>query len=229
MNFLVVDDDPAILKLVQGLLQLDNHQVTLSESALHAIQLIAQGSFDILLTDATMPQHSGFDLVRSLKKREIGQNLTIAMLTGRSEKSDIEQALELGVQDYIIKPIEPQLFLDKVNKLIERHKRKSGEATFEAPAPKAIAAELQHTVEVVQITDLGVRIRTPHPLTKGLQVHITITELKKAGISQSRFKVIFNSYDNSQNICELLLLDMGTRERETLSQLAKKWGPQQAA
>lgn len=228
MNFLIVDDDPAILKLVQGLLLLENHKVTLSESALQAIQLISHGDFDILLTDATMPQHSGFDLVRSLKKREIGQNLTIAMLTGRSEKSDIEQALELGVQDYIVKPIDPQLFMEKVQKLVERHKRKTGERP-EMPAPKPLQAELHHTVEVVQITDLGVRIRTPHPLSKAMHIHLHIPELKKAGISQTRFKVIFNSYDNSQNICELLLMDLGTREREILGQLARKWGPQQAA
>ena len=159
MKFLIVDDDPAILKITSKFLELEGHEVECVENALDALKKLNDLSFDILITDATMPAHSGFDLIRSIRKKTDLQDLTIAMLTGRSERSDIEQALELGVQDYIVKPIEPEVFIAKMQNLVSRH-RKSAKAKPQAISKAAIHTQMQVPVSVTRITDIGISIET---------------------------------------------------------------------
>ena len=60
MKFLIVDDDPAILKITEKLISLQNHEVVSVDNALEAIQALGDLTFDILITDATMPAHSGY-------------------------------------------------------------------------------------------------------------------------------------------------------------------------
>lgn len=227
MKFLVVDDDPAILKITEKLLGLQNHEVVCVDNALDAIQTLGDLSFDILITDATMPAHSGFDLIRSLKKRKELSYLSIAMLTGRSEKSDIEQAVELGVQDYIVKPIEPELFLEKMEKLAERHSKKKEQK----PVKSRYNADMIVPIQIMRLTDIGVSVESPYPLEKGTIVTIDLEELKEAGLLQNRFKAIFNTDVKESNkvITELILLDLNEREQKLLAQAAQKWFGKKAA
>ncbi len=227
MKFLVVDDDPAILKITKKFLELNQHEVECCENALDAIQELGNLSFDILITDATMPAFSGFDLIRSVRKTPELHYLSIAMLTGRSEKSDIEQALELGVQDYIVKPIDPEVFMEKVDKLVERHKLKKAQK----PVAKNYNAEMSVPVEVKRITDIGLSIESPYPLEKGTIVTLNLDELQNEGLMQNQFKAIFNSESSKSGkvLTELLLLNLSEKDQKTLSKVAKNWDKQKAA
>lgn len=227
MKFLMVDDDPDILKLVSVLLTAAGYEVDCCETAIDAIQALSNLTYDILITDATMPAHSGFDLIRSAKKKTELEYLSIAMLTGRSEKRDIEQALELGVQDYIVKPIDPELFMEKITKLVDRHKVKK----LQKPSVIKYNSEMSVPIKLLKITDLGLSIESPYPLVKGTIVKIDIDALKEAGLNQNRFKAIFNSKPQSSGrvIVELLLLEISETEQKILEQVAKKWSPDKLA
>ncbi len=220
MKFLIVDDDPAILKFTEQLLKFKNFEVVACENALEAIQTLGDLSFDIMITDATMPAYSGFDLIRTTKKREDLDYLTIAMLTGRSDKSDIEQAVELGVDDYIVKPIDPELFLEKVDRLVLRHKKKSKQK----PTLMKSNAIMSVPVTVTRLTDIGVTVEGPYPLTKGVEVEIDCQELKDIGIKKNKFRSIFNSESRHQSkvMTELLLLNLTEDEQKLLIQWSQK-------
>lgn len=227
MKFLVVDDDPAILKLTQKLLELQGYEVDCCDNALDAIQTLGELSYDILLTDATMPAFSGFDLIRSARKKTELNYLSIAMLTGRSEKSDIEQAVQLGVQDYIIKPIDPEVFLEKIERLAERHRQKKEQK----PEPLRFNGEMNVPIKIVRITDIGLSIESPYPLLKGTVVTIHLDELKNHGLMQNRFKAIFNSDSKKHGkvLVELLMLDLDEKDQKVLSKISKKWLAPKAA
>lgn len=227
MKILIVDDDPAILSITAKLITMLGHEVVCCENALDAIQTLGDLTYDILITDATMPAHSGFDLIRTIGKRQELSYLTIAMLTGRSEKSDIELALELGVQDYIVKPIDPQLFMDKVEKLVERHKKKKKQK----PSLTKSNGVMNVPIQILRMTDMGVSIESPYPLAKGTVVTIDLPELKDVGLKQNRFKAIFNSEATQGKpvMTELVLLDLNEAEQTLLSKVAKKWNAPKAS
>lgn len=227
MKFLAVDDDRDILNVVTTLLELKGFKVTCCENALDAIQQLGLQTFDILITDATMPSHSGFDLIRTIRKNPSWDSLTMAMLTGRSDKGDIQQALKLGVKDYIVKPIQPELFLNKIDKLIEKHQR----ALKNRVTMTSEDAEMHVPIKVSRITDIGITIDSPHPLPKDFIVRIDVTAIKQAGIKKNRFKTIFSTQINNSghNLIEFILLDIDEDEQKLLERISRTYKPREAS
>lgn len=218
MKILVVDDDHEILKLTKKFLQIHNYEVECCDNALDAIQLLSDMSFDILITDATMPAYSGFDLIRTVRKTGDLNYLTIAMLTGLSEKSDIERALDLGVQDYIVKPLSPLVFMEKVEKLVKIHHAKKQQK----PEKVQVNAEMRVPIKVLRITDIGVSIVGPYPISKDTVVAIDLPILKEKGIELNQFKVLYNNKHSGNSIVtELILLGATPEEQKILIQLAE--------
>ena len=121
VRILLVDDDPNILRLGEKILSHANYEVHVAESALGAMDILNSNRiFDALISDANMPEYSGFDLIKTIKKDRRFDNLAVAMLTGLREKKDIEKAIHAGVDDYIVKPLDPLLFLKKVENLFSK-------------------------------------------------------------------------------------------------------------
>ena len=221
MKFLVVDDDADILRAIEQLLLMKNHTVIKAETALEAIDKLNEEDIDIVLTDATMPEYSGFDLVRSLKRNQKFATLTIAMLTGRRDREDIEHALELGVQDYIVKPIEPEVLLKKIDTLVARHNKRV-QKIVHLQAPKA---RLTLSVNVTRITDVGLTIESPMPLEPGNIVEMDVDELTRHMILKRRFRVIFSKkiVDSNMYSTEFILLDLSFSEKELLEKISRSW------
>src|ERR1700722_3270049 len=118
-NVLVVDDDKEFLRIVQKVLEAGGYSVVTTTDAMGALEILAREVFDLVLSDANMPGASGFDLVKTLRKHPLTASIPIALLTGRREKEDIARGLASGADDYIVKPIDPDVFIDKINSLLK--------------------------------------------------------------------------------------------------------------
>jgi len=226
MKFLIVDDDPDVIAVISKLLTLKKHEVISADNALAAIDQITANEIDIVITDATMPEYSGFDLIRSIKNNEKYSSMTLAMLTGRREKEDIQHAVELGVQDYIVKPIEPEVLLGKIDSLVEKHEKRK--AAHQAVARQKALLHLE--VDLHRITDVGVTLNTPFALSEGTIFNADIEELTKHMIFKNRFRVIFSKEtEKGMFSTELLLLDLAFSEKEILETLSDKWNKKSLA
>jgi len=100
----VIDDSPTVLATVSAFLKDDGHSIITSRSPLKGIELAETGNPDLLILDLTMPEIDGFDVLRVLQKGEVTQRIPVMMLTGRSNKEDIINAMTFGVVDYMVKP-----------------------------------------------------------------------------------------------------------------------------
>ena len=70
-----------------------------------------------------MPHYTGFELIHTVRNNPKFKHMSIVMLTGLRERKDVERALTVGVDDYIVKPIDPLLLIQKVNSLFEKKAR----------------------------------------------------------------------------------------------------------
>ncbi len=104
---LVVDDDPAILRLVQRILTKAGFEVTVSEHPSQVLQLIEQQCPDYVITDWVMPEMDGPTLCRKIRTAELPHYVYVLFLTGKSSGKDIIHGLESGADDFLIKPIRP--------------------------------------------------------------------------------------------------------------------------
>ncbi len=115
---LLIDDDPDILLFSSKVLENAGHKIFKAKDADQAFDILQREELDLVISDANMPQISGFEVVKHVKSFKKFKHIPIALLTSRREKTDVEKAIQLGVSDYIVKPISPKTLTEKVTKLI---------------------------------------------------------------------------------------------------------------
>src|SRR6185437_13724714 len=169
-RILVVDDDPDILKMADKILTSAGHMVTVAEDALKAVDWLNSASFDLLLSDANMPQFSGFDLINTIRSNPKYADMIIAMLTGLREREDVERALKLGVNAYIVKPLDPLLLVQKINTLFDKKgTQKVAEVTL---SPSQGRAALRRQITVEKLSEMGLQVLTEDPVKPGQMLDI---------------------------------------------------------
>jgi two-component system, OmpR family, phosphate regulon response regulator OmpR len=116
-HLLVVDDDDRLRELLHRYLTGNGYRVTAAGNAADARTLMKSFAFDLLVLDVMMPGESGFELTRSVREQS---QVPILILTARGEAEDRIQGLELGADDYLMKPFEPRELVLRVNALLRR-------------------------------------------------------------------------------------------------------------
>lgn len=122
----VVDDNPDVCEMVRGLLETYGYAVTAFGTGRDARQAIRREAPDLLIVDLTLPDMNGLDLVRELWN---DVRFGLVVLTGRAEVSDRVLGLELGADDYIVKPFEPRELVARIGAVLRRHDQLISAAT----------------------------------------------------------------------------------------------------
>ena len=117
-HVLVVDDDHRIRDLLVTYLQNHGFRVSSAGDTASARSALRGLTFDVLILDVMLPDGSGLDLARELRKES---KVPILMLTAMAEKEDRVAGLEAGVDDYIPKPFEPRELLLRLNNILRRY------------------------------------------------------------------------------------------------------------
>jgi PAS domain S-box-containing protein len=116
----VVDDDAPNAMLIAKLLEYAGlEQVEMITDSRRVEQWISQGDGDLLLMDLHMPRQSGYEILTSLRQRYSPTDLPVIVLTGDTSRDASRRALELGANDFLIKPIEAPELVHRVRNLLE--------------------------------------------------------------------------------------------------------------
>jgi len=115
---LVVDDDPEVREAVETALELDGHRVATATDGLAALKRMGQTEFDAVVLDVLMPHLDGFEVCRRL--RASGNRTPVLILTARDSEQDTIRGLDLGADDYLIKPFGLGELLARVRALLRR-------------------------------------------------------------------------------------------------------------
>lgn len=119
-TILVVDDEEPIRDMLRVALEMSDFHVLEAEDARIAHGLIVDKKPDLILLDWMMPNTSGVEFARRLRREEITENIPIIMLTAKGEEDNKVQALDLGVDDYVTKPFAARELIARVKALLRR-------------------------------------------------------------------------------------------------------------
>ena len=120
MKVLVVDDSPTMRRIVvQMLKRLGYSKIVEADHGKDALsRLLADGDFELLLTDWNMPIMNGLELVQAVRANPKLSNMPILMVTTRNMKQDIVAAMRAGVNNYVTKPFDPKTIKEKIDKVL---------------------------------------------------------------------------------------------------------------
>ena len=114
---LVVDDEPQILRALATNLRARGFEVDVAETGEQALELAARHRPDLVVLDLGLPRIDGLDVARELRRTA---STPIVMLTARGEESDRIVGLELGADDYLVKPFSPKELVARVRAVLRR-------------------------------------------------------------------------------------------------------------
>jgi chemosensory pili system protein ChpA (sensor histidine kinase/response regulator) len=115
---LVVDDSISIRKYVQRFLDRTGYEVEVASDGMEALNTMGRMKFDAVITDLEMPVMHGYDLIAEMKKNPELMNIPIIVLTSRAGDKHRQKAMEMGAQDYLVKPFEEQEMVGALKKLL---------------------------------------------------------------------------------------------------------------
>ena len=153
MKILVVEDDPNLREAIVDSLILKGHQVQDVCNGVDAVKVLAQSSLDIVLSDINMPEMDGLQLLAHVKKHQPW--LPMILMTAYGDVGQAVKAMQLGANDYLMKPFEVQELLSLINK----YQTTPVEVIDDAPIAESSESKwLFQVAEKVAVTDSTVLI-----------------------------------------------------------------------
>lgn len=118
-RILVCDDDEMLVDLLQYRLEARGFEVLVARDGGEALATADRERPDAIVLDAMMPVMNGEQVLRSLRGSDAGKDIPVIMLTARRQERDIVGALELGANEYMIKPFIPEELITRLTRLLE--------------------------------------------------------------------------------------------------------------
>lgn len=121
-RILVVDDEPNIVQTLKDRLEMNEYSVETASNGDEGLRIAREKKPDMILLDVIMPIMDGHEMLEKLRQNDWGQDISVIMLTARSQAQDIARARACNIDDYIIKPFDLSELLEKIENILERKK-----------------------------------------------------------------------------------------------------------
>ncbi len=117
MRALIVDSSGVMRKVIsRALSEVGIQDIEEAGDGQQALTAFDEAPFDLVITDWEMPMMNGLELVQSIRAK--GNHVPIMMVTTKAERADVLEAIQAGINDYVIKPFEREQFREKLDRLM---------------------------------------------------------------------------------------------------------------
>jgi CheY-like chemotaxis protein len=120
---LVVDDSPSVRRVVSNMLKANGWEALTARDGIEALEQIARQRPAAVLLDIEMPRMDGYELMASVRAQEQYRDLPLIVLTSRAASKHRQRAIQLGADEYIIKPYQDQALLGVISRLVKERSR----------------------------------------------------------------------------------------------------------
>jgi DNA-binding response OmpR family regulator len=117
---LVVEDDPDIVELIAHYLKAEGFETAASADGREALERLRAGVFQVVILDLQLPGMDGLSLCREIRADKQTRAVPIIMLTARADEADRVVGLEVGADDYVVKPFSPKELVARVRAILRR-------------------------------------------------------------------------------------------------------------
>ncbi len=163
-KILVIDDQRAIRTSLKDILELEGHELTLSENGIEGIETFSNGKFDIVITDIKMPEMDGMEVLD--KVMELKPDTTVIMISGHGDIDTAVEAIKKGAYDFIEKPLDLNRLLITVKNAMDRtdlvvetkNLKKKVNRTYEMIGDSEPMRKMREMIDKVAPTDARVLI-----------------------------------------------------------------------
>lgn len=170
----IIEDEADIVEMVAYNLRKEGFEVQAFARGLDGLERVRNSPPDLLLLDIMLPDADGLDICRRLRGDERLKALPIIFLTAKSEEVDRIVGLELGADDYVVKPFSPRELLARIKAVLRRQ------------------ARVAETTDAITVRDVRLDPRTQDVTVRGTRLELTALEFKLLYFLASHPRQIFS-------------------------------------
>ncbi|MDJ0684295.1 MAG: phosphate regulon transcriptional regulator PhoB [Alphaproteobacteria bacterium] len=119
-HVLIIEDETAVVTLLRYNLERDGFEVSVAMDGREALMAVDENPPDLVLLDWMLPEMSGIELCRQLRRKPVTKSMPVIMLTARGEEADKVRGLDAGADDYVTKPFSPAELVARIHALLRR-------------------------------------------------------------------------------------------------------------
>lgn len=135
-KILVIDDDAVMRSNLRDILEMENLQPVIAADGQAGLLAAKRESPDLILCDVLMPGMDGHEVLAALRKDAATARTPFIFLTAKGEHADVRAGMNLGADDYLVKPVKAEDLLEAIAARLERAQQQAGfNADFSSPAP----------------------------------------------------------------------------------------------
>jgi DNA-binding response OmpR family regulator len=117
-KILIAEDERDIRDLVAFTLRFAGHEVFVANNGEEAVQMAPQVSPDLVLMDVRMPRMTGYEACKIMKANPDLRDIPVVFLSAKGQESEIQQGLEAGAEEYLLKPFAPDQLTNRVKAIL---------------------------------------------------------------------------------------------------------------
>lgn len=161
-KILIADDDQDIRELIVLTFQFSGFDVVSAEDGRDALTKAESQKFDVFLLDVRMPRMTGYEVCRMLKENEATKDTPVIFLSAKGQEQEIQTGLQLGAEEYILKPFAPEPLLNAVNFVLQKVAsrnlfRNFNKRHIESVAPETIVKNVKWLFEQYNLLESTIK------------------------------------------------------------------------
>lgn len=197
-KILIVDDDPAQLRLMARMLANEDHEILEATNGIEAMRIVATQEPRIVITDWMMPEMDGIELCRALRQHEGVRFVYVIIVTSHSENERVTQAFEAGADDFLSKPIRRAELLARL---------RAGEHITRLESDLAKRTREMHRINA-EMALAHQQLNRANEQLKKMAITDELTGLLNRREAMSRLKDLWAAYERYQQGFSCIMLDI---------------------
>ena len=185
IKILVVDDEQAIADIIKFNFEREGYGVDIAKDGLEALNFVKDNTYSLILLDIMMPKLNGFDTLKEIRK---SHKTPVIMLTAREDEVDKVLGLELGADDYVVKPFSIRELIARVKAVLRR---------FGPPTEEEDSED-----EIITVGELEIDINKYEVKKNGKIIDLTLREFELLKFLSSNPGVVFSREELLEKVWE---------------------------
>ena len=222
-DILIVDDDKDIRVLMRKMLEVVGARVIEYDTVAGALEYTLQSPPHLILLDLKMPGHTGYDFLKARNRSRMLQKVPVIVVSGSRDKNSVYQAIALGAADYVVKPLQTKVLLQKVRKYLKDNAFFVYKFTI-GERPKA---NMLVNAEIISFNKTHFKLDAPIKIEKNATIKMESRFLNNIGcgnvaIKSANYPAMY--LDNKRYINTVQFVGASAEEIKKITQAMKKFG-----
>ena len=117
-KILIIEDDPSFSRAINHIVEKEGYDVSTASNGMTGLRMVKENQPDLLILDVMLPGLDGFEICSQLRAEEITATMPIIMLSAKGQETDKTTGLSVGANEYLTKPVDRALLLEKITSLL---------------------------------------------------------------------------------------------------------------